>query len=59
MVDRIPLAWQIAVDRNSEKSKYEIDYPPIEPFYLKPKFLEIGVDVIQIEGVTVFDDNII
>lgn len=34
--DRIPSAWQIAVDRNSEKSKYKIEFPQIEPFYLKP-----------------------
>ncbi len=51
--DRIPSAWQIAVDRNSAKSKYKIDYPLIEPFYLKPNILEIGVDLIQVAGVTV------
>ncbi len=51
--DRIPSAWQIAVDRNSAKSKYKIDYPLVEPFYLKPNILEIGVDSIQVAGVTV------
>lgn len=51
--DRIPSAWQIAVDKNSEKSQYKIEYPPIEPYYLEPKFLKIGVDTIQIEGVTI------
>lgn len=25
--DRIPAAWQIAVDRDSEKTQYQIDYP--------------------------------
>lgn len=48
--DRVPSAWQIAVDKDSSKSQYDIVYPIIEPFYLEPKFLEIGVDKIQIEN---------
>ncbi|WP_096636175.1 type IV toxin-antitoxin system AbiEi family antitoxin domain-containing protein [Clostridium cochlearium] len=51
--DRIPLAWQIAVDRDSEKSQYKIDYPLIEAFYIEPKLLEIGLDVIQVEEVEI------
>lgn len=51
--DRIPSAWQIAVNRYSKSSKYNIDYPIIEPFYLEPKFIQIGVDEIQIENVKV------
>ncbi|RKD25220.1 Transcriptional regulator, AbiEi antitoxin, Type IV TA system [Caminicella sporogenes DSM 14501] len=51
--DRIPSAWQIAVDRDSEKSQYKIDYPLIEPFYLEPKFLKIGLNTIQVEGVAI------
>ncbi|MEJ6949431.1 type IV toxin-antitoxin system AbiEi family antitoxin domain-containing protein [Natronospora cellulosivora (SeqCode)] len=51
--DRIPLAWQIAVNRDSEKSKYDIDYPIIKPFYQKSKFLNIGVTTIIVDGVNV------
>ncbi|WP_202709626.1 type IV toxin-antitoxin system AbiEi family antitoxin domain-containing protein [Sporosalibacterium faouarense] len=51
--DRMPSAWQIAVDRDSGTSKYNIGYPLIEPFYLEPKLLEIGINKIEIEGVTV------
>lgn len=51
--DRIPAAWQIAVDRDSEKMQYQIDYPQINVFYMEPKLLEVGVDIIQIEGVDV------
>ncbi len=51
--DRIPSAWQIAVDRDSEKMQYQIDYPQINVFYMEPKLLEVGVDIIQIEGVDV------
>jgi predicted transcriptional regulator of viral defense system len=51
--DRIPLAWQIAVDKDSKKNQYDIDYPLIEPYYLESKFIEIGVNRKQVEGVTV------
>lgn len=55
--DRIPKAWQIAVDRNSEKSKYKIDYPLIEPYYQDPKYLNIGVSTFQVQGfdIRIFD----
>lgn len=51
--DRIPSAWQIAVNKNSSKAQYEIDYPLVEPYYLVPKILKVGVDVIQVDGVAV------
>lgn len=51
--DRIPSAWQIAVDRNSEKSKYEIEYPFIRPFYQKSEFLSIGVTTYELQGVEI------
>lgn len=51
--DRIPAAWQIAVDRDSEKNQYQIDYPQINVFYMERKLLDIGIDTIQIEGVNV------
>lgn len=51
--DRIPSAWQIAVDRNSEKTQYNIDYPLIDIFYMEPRLLEVGVDVVKIEGVDI------
>jgi predicted transcriptional regulator of viral defense system len=51
--DRIPLAWQIAVDKDSNKTQYDIDYPLIEPYYLESKFIEVGVDIKEVEGITV------
>ena len=51
--DRIPSFWQIAVDKNSSKLQYNIDYPLIKPYYLEPKFIEIGIDTIEIEGVKI------
>jgi predicted transcriptional regulator of viral defense system len=51
--DRIPSAWQIAVNKNSEKSQYKMDVFFVEPYYLEPKFIEVGVDRIQLEGITI------
>jgi predicted transcriptional regulator of viral defense system len=55
--DRIPSAWQIAVDRDSEKSQYAIDYPIIEPYYQESKFLNVGkvTDVIDGVNIIIFD----
>ncbi len=51
--DRIPLAMQIAVNRYSKITQYNLDYPLIKPYYLEPKFIEIGIDIIQVDGVEV------
>lgn len=51
--DRVPSAWQIAVDKDSNKAQYYIEYPSIEPYYLEAKFIDIGLDVIKVDGVDV------
>jgi len=51
--DRIPQALQIAVDRYSKTTQYNIDYHVVKPYYLEPKFIEIGVDTVKIEGIKV------
>lgn len=51
--DRIPQEWQIAVDRDSEKSQFKLNYPLIKPFYMESKFLEVGQDKIKKEGIPI------
>ena len=51
--DSIPAAWQIAVNKDSNKKQYGIDYPFIEPYYLEPKFIEIGINIVEIDRVKV------
>ncbi len=51
--DRIPASWQIAVDRNSEKSQYDLDSPIVKPFYQNPKFLSVGLHTIVVDNVNV------
>ena len=40
--DRIPATWQIAVDKNIAKSQFRISYPPVTPFYLDGRYIDIG-----------------
>lgn len=51
--DRIPSAWQIAVNKDVEKSQFKIKYPKIEPFYIEAKFMDIGLDSYRVEGIAV------
>ncbi|MCK5764293.1 MAG: type IV toxin-antitoxin system AbiEi family antitoxin domain-containing protein [Clostridiales bacterium] len=55
--DRIPTTWQIAVDRDSKKSQYSIDFPIIEPYYQKSELLSVGVTTIRVNymSVRIFD----
>jgi predicted transcriptional regulator of viral defense system len=51
--DRIPFTWQIAVDKDSSKSQYKIDYPAVTPFYLKREILEVGVSEYSIGNIRI------
>jgi predicted transcriptional regulator of viral defense system len=48
--DRIPSSWHIAVDKNIAKSQFKIAYPIITPFYLKNKFMDIGVSEYYVDN---------
>jgi predicted transcriptional regulator of viral defense system len=51
--DRIPFTWQMAVDKNSSKSQYKIDYPAVTPFYLKSEILGVGVTEYSIGNIKI------
>lgn len=51
--DRIPSTWQMAVDKNSSKSQFKIDYPAVTPFYLKREILEVGVSEYSIGNIRI------
>ena len=48
--DRIPFAWQLAVNRDSAKSNYNIPYPIVQPFYVEASLLNLGVATFEREG---------
>ena len=41
--DRTPLEWNIAVDRDTSKSRFKLDHPFVRPSYMKKEFLTFGV----------------
>ena len=41
--DRTPLTWDIAVNRNTSKSRFNIDYPYVKPYYIDKAHLEYGI----------------
>jgi len=51
--DRTPGAWHIAVSKDSGKSRFNIDYPFVKPYYVDPKVLEIGLITGEMDGHTI------
>lgn len=41
-----PFKWTIAVDKNTSKSRFKLDYPLIKPYYTEPEVLRLGVSKI-------------
>ena len=48
--DRTPLEWNIAVDKDSSKSRFHIDYPFVKPYFVEQSLLELGMTIGQIDG---------
>ncbi len=47
-----PFGWTLAVDKNTSKSRFKMDYPKIIPFYTEPEALELGASTIELSGNT-------
>ncbi len=47
--DRTPSVWSLAVDKHSTKSRFNIDYPKVKPYYIPKTQLELGVKNVMIE----------
>lgn len=43
-----PAEWHIAVDKNTSKSRFKMDYPLIQPYYAEPEVLKIGVEKVAV-----------
>ena len=41
-----PFQWHIAIDKNTSKSRFKMDYPSVSPYYTEPEVLEMGVTEI-------------
>lgn len=45
-----PYEYQIAVDRNTSKSRFKLDYPFVHPYYTDAKALTLGVEEVDFGG---------
>lgn len=41
-----PFKWTLAVDKNTSKSRFKMDYPLVQPYYTEPEVLQIGTKSI-------------
>ncbi len=57
--DRTPAQWHLTVSKDSGKSRFNIDYPFIKPYYVEPKILEIGLSNGNMDGheVRIYDKD--
>ena len=49
-ISRKPYGFHIAVDKNTSKSRFKMDYPKVIPYYTEPEVLTIGISKITYEG---------
>ena len=47
-----PFGWHLAVDKNTSKSRFKMDYPKVIPYYTEPEALELGTTTIERDGLT-------
>lgn len=48
--DRTPGEWHLAVSKDSGKSRFNIDYPFVKPYYIEPMVLELGLTRGNMDG---------
>lgn len=49
-IARKPYGFTIAVDKNTSKSRFKLDYPKVIPYYTEPESLKIGATSINYTG---------
>lgn len=49
-ISRKPYGFTIAIDKNTSKSRFKLDYPKVIPYYTEPESLKIGATTIVYGG---------
>jgi predicted transcriptional regulator of viral defense system len=47
-----PYGWHLAVDKNTSKSRFRMDYPKVIPYYTEAEALALGATEIRLDGYT-------
>lgn len=45
-----PYCWHIAVDKNTSKSRFHMEYPLIQPYYAEPDILKLGAVKMSVDN---------
>lgn len=45
-----PFGFHVAIDKNTSKSRFKLEYPKVIPYYTEPEVLKIGVKEIEFEN---------
>ena len=48
--DRTPADWHMAVSKYSNRTRFNIDYPFVKPYYVAPELLDLGLCEQSIDG---------
>lgn len=48
-----PQGWHIAISKNTSKSRFNMDYPKVFPYYSEPEVLELGAIDFELEGMPI------
>lgn len=51
--DRAPGEWHIAVDKDSSKTRFDIPYPFVKPYYYEPETQMLGVCRESMNGINI------
>lgn len=51
-ISQKPYGWHLAVDKNTSKARFRMDYPKVIPYYTEPEALEIGSVTMELWGNT-------
>ena len=51
-ISQKPYGWHLAVDKNTSKSRFKMDYPKVIPYYTEPEALALGATKIEINDLT-------
>lgn len=49
-IDRTPVAWHLAVDNKSTRTRFYIEYPIVKPHFIQSNRYQVGIEEVEIDG---------
>jgi len=49
-IDELPVGWAVAISKNVSKSRFLLENPEVEPYYVEPEVLSFGVEEKEVLG---------